>query len=138
MTKEQLRQYINIKREKEQLEQYLEELETLMASPRAQTVDGMPFNTSKGESSVEILAIKHLEIKNLYRAKVKELTEALCAIEKAIETLEPLERTLMRLRYIDGHKWEEVAVAIAYSWQQTHRLHKSALEKLREADADTE
>lgn len=134
MTKEQLRQYINIKREKEQLEQYLEELETLMTSPRAQTLDGMPFNPSKGESIVELLAIKHLEIKNLYRAKVKELAEALCAIEKAIETLEPLERTLMRLRYIEGHKWEEVAVAIDYSWQQTHRLHKSALEKLREIE----
>lgn len=135
MTKEQLRQYINIKREKEQLEQYLEELDTLIASPRAQTLDGMPFNPSKGESVVEILAIKHMEIKNLYRVKVKELADALCAIEKAIDTLEPLERTLMRLRYIEGHKWEEVAVAIDYSWQQTHRLHKGALEKLREVEA---
>lgn len=134
MTKEQLRQYQYIKQEKEQLEQYLEELETLMTSPRAQSLDGMPFSPSKGESVVEILAIKHLDIKNLYRVKVKELAEALCAIEKAIETLEPLERTLMRLRYIDGLKWEEVAVAIDYSWQQTHRLHKSALEKLREVD----
>jgi hypothetical protein len=38
----------------------------------------------------------------------------------------------MRHRYIDGKSWEEVCVAISYSWRQTHNLHDQALNKLLE------
>ena len=53
-------------------------------------------------------------------------------IEKVIETLEPTERTLMRLRYIDGAEWIEVAEAIHYEWTQTHRIHAKALAKIKD------
>lgn len=132
MTKEQLRQYQNIKKEKEQIEDLIAELEAAMTAPKGQNFDGMPFSRSVGESTVEILTVKHLELLTLYKTKVKELDEALIAVETAIEILDPLERSLMRLRYIKGLTWEKVAVALNYSWQQTHRIHKTALGKLRE------
>lgn len=131
MTKDQLRAYTQIKREKEQIERLIEELETLMTSPKIQRLDGMPHAPSKGENPMDALVIRHMDLLALYKAKLKELTEAQLQVEQAIESLDPLERSLMRLRYIDGRKWEEVAVAINYSWQQTHRLHAKALEKLR-------
>ena len=134
MTKEQLRQYQNIKKEKEQIEDLIAELEAAMTAPKGQNFDGMPFSHSIGESTVEILAVKHLELLTLYKTKVKELDEALIAVETAIEILDPLERSLMRLRYIKGLTWEKVAVALNYSWQQTHRIHKTALDKLREVE----
>ena len=37
---------------------------------------------------------------------------------------------LMRYRYIDGLKWEEVAVRMNYSWTQTHDIHGKALKQL--------
>ena len=52
-------------------------------------------------------------------------------IEKALETLTPIERELMRLRYIDGADWTEVAATIHYEWSQTHRIHARALAKIK-------
>ena len=52
-------------------------------------------------------------------------------IEKIIDSLkDSRERTVMRYRYISGLEWEEVCVKAHYSWQHTHRLHASALEKI--------
>ena len=68
----------------------------------------------------------------LYRTKRQELAEQLRAMEEAMETLGPTERTLMRLRYIEGLSWQAVCMRIHYSWKQTHRIHKNALRKLAE------
>jgi DNA-directed RNA polymerase specialized sigma24 family protein len=135
VTKERLRQYQQLKREKALLEEKLEEIESTMASPRLQKLDGMPRSQAQGGSLLESLVEQHLTLKGLYACKLKELNATLLEIETAIETLEdPTERNLMRLRYIDGFKWEEIAVALGYEWSQTHRIHARALEKLKVAD----
>ena len=59
------------------------------------------------------------------------MSEELLEIEKAIETLPSTERTIIRLYYIAGMKWEEVCVAIGYSWKQVHRIHGRALDMLK-------
>ena len=51
--------------------------------------------------------------------------------ERAIEALEPNRRMLLRYRYIDGLKWEEVCVRMNYSWTQTHYHHGEALKQLK-------
>jgi DNA-directed RNA polymerase specialized sigma subunit len=68
---------------------------------------------------------------DLYRLKLDELIIGQFKIEKAIEDLNPIERELMRLRYIDGADWTEVAATIHYEWTQTHRIHARALAKLK-------
>ena len=40
------------------------------------------------------------------------------------------EREVLRLRYIRGLKWEEVAVEMNYSWRRTHDIHSNALKHL--------
>jgi DNA-directed RNA polymerase specialized sigma24 family protein len=67
----------------------------------------------------------------LYRERLKELVDGQLKIEKAIEGLNPTERELMRLRYIDGAEWVDVAAAIHYEWTQTHRIHAKALAKIK-------
>ncbi len=37
----------------------------------------------------------------------------------------------MRLRYIDGADWNDVAATIHYEWTQTHRIHARALSKIK-------
>ena len=103
MTKEALREYRNIKTE-------LVEMEKLRKTLTALDYD----------------------IDELYLPKKTALLRELERIEQAIETLGPTERTLMRLRYIEGLSWQEVCDRIHYSWQQTHRIHANALIKLRE------
>ncbi len=72
------------------------------------------------------------ELCRLYERKREGLTADLRHIEEVIEGLGPVERTLMRLRYIEGLEWHQVADRIHYSWQQTHRIHKQVLIKIKD------
>lgn len=108
MTKEQLRNYRKIKDEHAQIEQRLRNLER------------------RPESEEEVLQ----PLREFYKEKLKTLTDAQLDIERAVETLDYTERTLVRLRYIDGLEWHQVCAAINYSWQQTHRIHARVLKKL--------
>lgn len=109
MTKEQLRNFRAMKKEHCRLEQRLRALER------------------RPESEEEILR----PLREHYRSKLDELTQAQLEIERAIETLRPTERDLIRLRYLDGLPWFRVAAGINYSEQQTYRLHGAVLEKLK-------
>lgn len=109
MTKEQLRNYQPMKKEQRQIEQRLRNLER---SP---------------ESDQEALQ----PLRECYTKKLEDLVAAQLEIEEAIETLDPTERELVRLRYIDGFSWYKIMRTINYSEQQTHRIHARALIKLK-------
>lgn len=109
MTNEQLRNYQPIKKEHRQLEQRLLSLE------------------KRPERDQETLR----PLRECYTKKLEELVAAQLEIERVIETLDPTERELVRLRYIDGLDWHLVARRINYSWQQTHRIHAKVLEKIK-------
>ena len=109
MTKEELRQYRSIKIEICQIQHKIEEMEE-----RRDNVGLMDA------------------LRDLYRQKLADLIECQLKIEKVIENLEPTERTLMRMRYLDGAEWLEVAETIHYEWTQTHRIHARALAKIKE------
>lgn len=132
MTKERLRNYQKIKREREQLERQLAEVETLLYYPKIPQMSDMPRGGSKEGNPQEDLAIHHIELQQLYREKIDELAKEQLAIEKAIEPLGSTARQLMRYRYLDGLKWEEVCVKMNYSWSQTHLLHAQILRLLQE------
>jgi RNA polymerase sigma factor (sigma-70 family) len=131
VTKEKLRTYRSIKLERDHLALMIEELEGELYSPKAQRLDGMPHGGSRPGSIVEEAATRHAELLDIYRQKEAELSAAMVEIEKAIEALEPRERTLIRLYYAKGLTWEEVCVAMSYSWRQIHRIHGQALEALK-------
>lgn len=132
MTKEQLKAYREMKRERDDLSRRIKELEAEMYGPRAQRLDGMPRGGSGENYIIEERMDNMGKLLDAYRAKELELTSALVEIERAIRVLEPRECLLVRLHYIDGLTWEKVAVAMDYSWRQVHRIHSDALEKLRE------
>lgn len=104
MTKEQLREYRQIKKELAALEVLARKIER--------------YGTE--------------ELRADYDQKREKLATELLRIEQAIETLDSTERTLMRLRYIDGLSWQAIALRISYSWQQTHRIHARALIKIKD------
>lgn len=131
MTKERLRNYQNIKRESEQILQQLEAIEAALYYPKIQRMTGMPSTHSDGNHT-EDMAIHHIELQRKYKEKLAEMAAEQLAIEEAIETLDPTGRMLLRYRYIDGLKWEEVCVRMNYSWTQTHEHHSRALQKLKE------
>ena len=132
MTKERLRNYSHLKEEREQLRQQLVELEAALYCPKIQHLNGMPSAPSK-ENAMELMVAQHLHLQKKYREKVEELATELMAIEAAIEMLKPTARMVLRYRYLDGLKWEEVCVKMNYSWMQIHRIHSQALQQLKES-----
>lgn len=132
MTKAQLKTYRAIKKERDDIKRRREDLEAAMYGPRSQRIDGMPRGGSgAGDVLEEQIDLKD-ELLELYLAKEAELDAALLTIERAIDRLEPTQRTLVRLYYIDGLTWEQVAVEIDYCWSQTHRIHSEALKRLKD------
>ena len=127
--KEYLKSYRRaIKREQD----ILDEIQRLRLDKMFPSVvnDGMPHGSSHSDLS-DYAAILDEQIELL---KEERLEKARCyqKIERQISQMENEdEQEVLRLRYILGMKWEEVAVKMGYSWKQTHRIHSSALKNFK-------
>ena len=127
--KEYLKSYRRaIKREQD----ILDEIQRLRLDKMFPSVvnDGMPHGSSHSDLS-DYAAILDEQIELL---KEERLERVRCyqKIERQIRQMENEdEQEMLRLRYILGMKWEEVAVKMGYSWKQTHRIHSSALKNFK-------
>lgn len=127
--KEYLKSYRRaIKREQD----ILDEIQSLRLDKMFPSVvnDGMPHGSSHSDLS-DYAAILDEQIELL---KEERLEKVRCyqKIERQIGQMENEdEQEVLRLRYILGMKWEEVAVKMGYSWKQTHRIHSSALKNFK-------
>lgn len=123
--KEYLKSYRRaIRREKD----ILDEIQRLRSDKMFPSVanDGMPRGSNQSDLS-DYIAILDEQIELL---KVERLEKARCyqKIEKQIRQMgNEDEQEVLRLRYITGLKWEEVAARMSYSWKHIHRIHSSAL-----------
>lgn len=140
MTKEELQRYQAIVYERKQVALELEELRAMLYGVTSPQITGLPGTSVRRRSAVETNVTEHTEelqaLEEYYKELGAKLLRQQLAIEKAIDSLGPLQRTIMRHRYIEGMKWEEICVAIGYEWSQVHRFHRAALEKLRGASND--
>lgn len=132
MTKEELKKllhsYRDIEAERSQILLEVKRLESTIA-PKAPNMDGMPRGSGVGDPTGNT-AVQRATLIEQYNAQLERLAATQTRIEELIEALEPLERKLMRHRYIEGLTWETVCVVMDYSWRQTHRIHSSILDKL--------
>lgn len=135
--KKKLHRYRDLTAERAQILDELERVETIMAAPRGSNMDGMPRGAGSGDP-VSGLVAQHVALVDRYQDKLAELAAAQLEIENIIDGLEPVERKLMRHRYIDGMEWETVCVVMCYSWRQTHRIHARVLDKLSDPEPATE
>lgn len=129
MTKDELKirlkRYLDIKDEAKQIQ----ELRDALLDPKGANLDAMPRSSGPG-NPVEAARKQREDLKRDYDRKLEELAEEQAYIESMIESLDPIERKLMRHRYIEGMTWEKVCVAINYGWTQTHEMHGKILDKL--------
>ena len=127
--KRRLRRYASLKAEAQQIAQELAKVENAMKGPGAANLDGMPRASGIGDQVLGVVS-QHLALLERYQRQRERLAAEQSAIEDMIEGLEPTARQIMRYKYIDGLTWEEVCVAVNYSWRQTHNIHDKALEAL--------
>ena len=124
--KEYLKSY---RRAVKRAQDMLEEIQRLRLDKMFPSVvcDGMPHGSSHSDLS-DYMAIMDEQIELL---KEERLEKAKCyqRIERQIRQMENEdEREVLRLRYIKGLKWEEVALKMNYSWKWVHKIHGRALQ----------
>lgn len=128
--KDFLQSYRRAKRKVERLERQLRELRLNKLSPSAINGDGMPHG-----ADIKDLSDYAAKLDEIERDIISARYERICALQRVREAIEAMgdeqEKNLLTYRYIDGMKWETVAVAMGYSWKQTHRIHSHALENLK-------
>lgn len=128
--KEYLRKYLEAKRMQEVLEREIDELRLNRMIPGSPAQDGMPHGSGGGDLSGyaarldELDRSLHAQLERKLRIR-KEITDKIDAMSDETENL------LLRLRYIHGLKWEEVAVKMDYSWRAVHKIHSKALEHFK-------
>ena len=135
MEKSELISYRALLREVRQLRTALECLEASIYSPRGQKFTAMPHAPAGHGVTMADVVCRHMELEELYLAKLAELNGRRLEIEAAIGSLQPEERLVMRHRYLEGHSWAKICADLAplgYSERTIYRLHGMALLKLRD------
>lgn len=130
MTKEELKEYIEVKREIEIIGEKIEFLESKKTSIKSQIITDMP----RGEAEQDRLGQLLIQIEELidsYNEKQIKLMKQQTEIENCIDKLDSsLERNIMRYVYFEGMRFEEVSCIIHYSYRTVRRIHKRAIENL--------
>ena len=131
MTKEELKNFIENKREIEIIKDKLMYLEEKKTSIKSMIINDMPKVTNMENDMIGNLLADIEDLINIYKEKELNLIKQQIKIEKAISNLEdPTDRNIVRLKYIDGHTWEKICVILNYSWNGIHKKHRKILEKI--------
>ncbi|MCR4442158.1 MAG: sigma factor-like helix-turn-helix DNA-binding protein [Peptococcaceae bacterium] len=127
MTKEQLRQYRYLKKEIILLEEEIEKLRaSLLAPPKP---DGLPKSNYAVDRTANTIA-KIVDLEKKLQEVINDYIAVRTQIEKSIESLQSDERLIIRYRYVEGMSWEEIAVAMNYTYRHVTRMHGWALKKM--------
>lgn len=128
--KGKLYRYIDLTHERDQLADQIRRLEAIAYTPGAPAKSGRPRKAAVSDPTGD-RAARLINLREAYDAKLDQAVQAIAEIEQLIGTLsDPVERRLIRCRYLEGKTWEQVCIEMNYSWRQVHRIHGRALEDL--------
>ena len=108
-----------------------ERAELLNGGLGAANNDGLPHGSGVSNPTADIAA-RAAGIAAELSQKLNECIDLRLQIEQAVNALnEPRERELMRRRYIEGQRWEQVAYEMNYTLRHVTRLHGRILQRMR-------
>lgn len=124
--KQYLRQLRNIKGLIAAKEEKIQELRARSSLSRNVFAQVPHTGFTRDRMSGLVVKLCDLEAK-LVKDKIRlvELEKDIIGRIDALE--EPAYRELLTLRYVNGHKWEKIALKLRYNYQWVHKLHARAL-----------
>ena len=129
MDKQELKQYHWLRAELDRLQAEHDDL--ISGSVGAVWLDSLPKGSGDGDTTGNITA-KMWTISQTMAERMNELVELRQRIEDTINSLpDSRDRLLLRLRYIEGKSWEEIAVEMHYDYRYVLKLHGRVLQRLR-------
>lgn len=93
------------------------------------TLSDMPKGS--GVSDKSSIIDTYLDMISDMKFEVQHLRELKREVEYLISTIDDwtVER-IMRLRYVENLRWEDICCKVNYSWRQVHYLHADGLNKI--------
>lgn len=129
LTKQELKSYNHLKKEIEQLQEQIKQLNLQIYMVSSTKITGAPGGSGSPDKIADNIA-RLDELMRYYMDKLQVVVMRQEQIEKEIEQLPEQERVLMRYRYIEGLEWENIAVKMGYSWRNIHYIHSKALQQI--------
>ncbi len=127
--REKLKSYIWLCAERRQLEECIAQLKYRIDKPKiALFMCDRPTVTAIAQMQTRLV-----ELCGVYTGKLEDICSELDYIVNAINMLEnPLERVVLRERYINNLSWEDIGAVTGYEWAQVHRIHRNAVKHIEE------
>lgn len=86
-----------------------------------------------GSDKVQTAAVEVAELTDKLNRKLHQAIMVQENIKKLLESLDDIKlRQLMSYRYINGMRWEEIAVRMDFNYRWVLRLHRKALNQISE------
>ncbi len=83
-------------------------------------------HVSNTKNKMDEALIKSEELMSRYSFTIKEIDE----LDMAMESLRPIYKQVISLRYIDGLEWGLVSAEVGYSERQCKRIAKAAIARI--------
>lgn len=126
-----LERYLACEREIRMKQEKAREIRS-MAEKTTQTLSFVPTG-NQTQDRVGDAAAKLADLAVELDSSALRLQRVLWEVESAIQQVpNACFRDLLRLRYICGKKWEQIALELNYSWRQIIRLHNAALSAVQD------
>jgi len=114
----------------QQINSKIESLESLnaLATKATAVLTGMPHSPNRGTSSFADTICKIIDLQEEINTDIDRYVDIKRNITECISRVSNTDyRLLLEKRYLQGEKWEEIAVDLGYDLRWVHRLHKKAL-----------
>lgn len=115
----------------EKISDLIDEIELLRSKALKVTPTLSDMPKGSGTSDKSGVIDKYLDMVGDLEHEIKRLYNVKREVEHLISTIDDwtVER-IMRLRYIDNLRWEDICCRVNYSWRQVHYLHADGLNQI--------
>ena len=125
-----LKQYRSLSMEIDRISEELQRWQDL-ATRISPSYSDMPHGG--GSDKVQTAAVEVAELTDKLNQKLHQAIMVQENIKKLLESLDDIKlRQLMFYRYINGMRWEEIAVRMDFNYRWVLRLHRKALNQISE------
>ncbi len=124
--KNELKQYRYIKQELRQIREISSALRAKIEAPQGVKLTGLP-KANNAKDIIPEMTDKLIALEKKYKNKARALLRAQSRIEAYIELLDPVQRVIIRERYISCRTWHRIPRDMNYSVEHIHRLHRIAI-----------
>lgn len=88
------------------------------------------ISSGKISNIPEEVSIKKIEEEERLEARIALLENRMQQLNNALDCLNPIERRIIELKYIDGLQWWQVAADVAFSERRCRDIRKRAIIKM--------